>query len=584
VTVAAGLALLPPSADALGVVATKSESIDATRLDAIVWMDRGEETLVESIVVAPGALRFAVIRAFPAPPREIASIEPLLFDNLEHETRTLEPMHHGVRRRLFGPSILTPILAPLLDEEPLDPEPPKTTVRVPLGGPSFRQFTGVATTSTVTLERVLPSAFERWLQQSDLVLSKLQRDSVGRAFDKGWTVVATMVVRTESREPAIIGPVMYRFAAKSPVLPAFSSSGDRGPSLRLYALGPDPMVPTNHPVEWNRRPWARSDLIDAQFTITHYDDLSENGAVSLIRMIGEARPKHILRGETASRTPTPSETPLIVPVLQHRIPGTYGRGSAMDLFLCALLGLAPLLYAPESWLLLWIASRARAAKKKSTEPVGSVNALWPLYALVVAIFWILTLPYTARIAAIGPLAIGVWRLLFSDAERERGPIRIDFRRRKLKPSDARGDKQPAPKPQQEPSQQRPPPVILPVRPGGGPAAPLPIKMSLAKMVQTPAAPTARIMPQAKLGVTIPPPANPSQAPGSRAVAAATAAAAAAQAAAKSRPSKVPGPALTSVPATPAVAKTLTKPGGKKKPNVATPARSVMPIKPPKKPD
>jgi hypothetical protein len=124
------------------------------------------------------------------------------------------------------------------------------------------------------------------------------------------------------------------------------------------------------------------------------------------------------------------------------VPGGYQRGSALDLFLCLLLGMTPLFYTPEALILLWIGYNARS-RRSPRQPLPTSARLWGVYAFVVAVFWLITLEGMARFAALGPIAVGILQLM-SEPERERGPVRVDFRRKKKEAQKKDASKKEAP--------------------------------------------------------------------------------------------------------------------------------------------
>ncbi len=100
----------------------------------------------------------------------------------------------------------------------------------------------------------------------------------------------------------------------------------------------------------------------------------------------------------------------------------------MDLFLCMLLGLTPLIYTPESWFLLWWGARARANRTSDRQPFAT--RLWPLFVIVVAIYWAVTLPSAARLAATIPLLIGLTLLIMPRTDHEARRVRVNFSKKK----------------------------------------------------------------------------------------------------------------------------------------------------------
>jgi hypothetical protein len=433
------IALLSSDAHALGVLTASGESAELRSRDSIVWLHGGQQSLIETWVVEPGAASFVVLRAFPSAPTEIVPLEPDLVGELRAATHVGPPFHLRVRERLFGPSVMTPLLTPLLGEATVPASDLLPAERASSGREQFVMFTGRPVTSTVTLVRTLPEPLERWLTVSGVVLTHAQRELTARALERDWTVVGTAVARADSTRPVTVGPWLYRFASSEVVVPAAVGSGAQLPEHQVFALDKQPLTPSAQPTRWIEKPWAPRETPDANqpapFDVTYWGPIDRAATFRLQALLtSTAAPSRVLRGTLVERAASDIAASLVPTVNAVAIPSSGGRGSGLDLLLCVLLGLAPLLYAPESWLLLWAAAVARDQRARG-EPVGFAGALWPLYALVVAMFWLVTLAGSARFAALGPMLVGVYRLFAAqESGRARGRVRVDFRR-KLKPAE-----------------------------------------------------------------------------------------------------------------------------------------------------
>lgn len=433
------IALLSSHAHALGVLTAGESSAELRSRDSIVWLRGGQESLIETWVVEPGAPSFVVLRAFPTAPTEIVPLDPDLVSELRAATHVGPPFHLRVRERLFGPSVMTPLLTPLLGEPTVPAGASLPTEHVTGGREQFLMFTGKPVTSTITLVRTLPEPLERWLSTSGVVLTHAQRELTARALERDWTVVGAAFRRADGTRPVTVGPWLYRFATSELVVPAAVGTNGQPPEHQVFALDDRPLTPTNQPAQWIEKPWLPRAAADANqptpFDVTYWGTLDRAATFRLQAILtATSAPSRVLRGTLAERTAADVASVLEPTTNAVAIPSSGGRGSGLDLLLCVLLGLAPLLYAPESWLLLWAAAVARDQRARG-EAVGFAGALWPLYALVVAMFWLVTLAGSARLAALGPLLVGVYRLFAAqDAGRARGPVRVDFRR-KLKPAD-----------------------------------------------------------------------------------------------------------------------------------------------------
>lgn len=433
------IALLSSHAHALGVLTAGDGSADLRARDSIVWRAGSQESLIETWIVEPGAADFVVLRAFPSAPTEIVPLDPDLVSELRAATHVGPPFHLRVRERLFGPSVMTPLLTPLLGEPSVAADEPLPSERVTAGRERFVMFTGKPVTSTITLMRTLPEPLERWLSSSGVALTSAQRELTARALERDWTVVGAAFRRADATRPVTVGPWLYRFATAETVLPAALGTTARVPDHEVFALDERPLAPSSHPAQWIEKPWLPRESPDpnqpAPFDVTYWGLIDRAATFRLQALLtSTAAPSRVLRGALVEHAVTDAAATLGPAFGAVAIPSSGGRGSGLDLLLCVLLGLAPLLYAPESWLLLWAAAAARDERAR-TDAVGFAGALWPLYALVVAMFWLVTLAGSARLAALGPLLVGMYRLFVAQQpSRARGPVRVDFRR-KLKPAD-----------------------------------------------------------------------------------------------------------------------------------------------------
>lgn len=433
------VALVASRAAALGVVPAGGGDATVRSVDAIVWMDGAREGLIEAMVVEPGPRRLAILRAFPTAPSEIVPLDLAVVSELRAATHVGPPFHVRVRERLFGPSIMTPLFASMLREPAAPPVEPLPVERATAPRDAFVMFAGRTITSTITGRRSLPSDLEQWLLEAEVSPTAVQRELTSRALDLGWTVVAVVVDRADADRASTVGPWLYRFETTAPLIPPAVGTTTALPELRTYVVDDRPMVPMGRATTWNTTPWSPRGVDAAPantvepFEVTYWGPRDESATFRLRALLPTDAPSRVLRGQVLAPSSVLEETILAATTDAAPIPSRTGRGSVLDVLVCLLLGIAPLLYAPESWLLLWAAARARAQRTRG-EPVGFAAALWPLYALVVALFWLVTLGGDARVAALGPLLIGLLRLFGGGPERERGPVRVDFKR-KLKPAE-----------------------------------------------------------------------------------------------------------------------------------------------------
>ena len=170
------------------------------------------------------------------------------------------------------------------------------------------------------------------------------------------------------------------------------------------------------------QPWKVTPPGTDTFTVNFHAPLDERARGDLEQVLG-ALPEDTTLGHAALKVRTPPKADLqLVPTNRtDPIPPPNGRGTAFDLVLCLLLGLAPLIFTPESWFLLWVSSRARSMTMPGRTNIGWV--FWPVYALFVGVYWLMTLQGTSRIAAFLPLLAGLAQLAAGGPKTPKGRFR-----------------------------------------------------------------------------------------------------------------------------------------------------------------
>lgn len=436
VGLAALLASAPTAAWADALVAPGGQllSIDAQR---VILVHQGStEVLVEALEVRSTHSRTLWLKAFGAEARPMPVAEAP-FAEVRAGTRVGEPFHRQVRSRVFGPSVVTALTNKLMaDPDPAPAEVEEQGELRQLEVAAQEMFSGTVYTSTITRTYVLPAEMQAWLHLQGFTLTEDLKADLATHFNRGARVMATVLTDSGPTPdvPARVGPFQMQLETATPLYPSLRRSG-AGPDKAQYeffVVGAVPLVPTSYPTLWDEEAWAPPPAQRSQFDTRFARALSptEPMALDLEQRQGIVLPEPAVllysrfrQGDEALGEVTFEPAPAMV-----EIPGRGRQGSLLDLFLCLLLGLAPLIYTPESWFLLWLGSRARDRIRHGESALG--HWLWPIYALVVAGYWAFTLSGAARVAAALPLVVAVVRLGIPERPARLSRVRVEFKKKK----------------------------------------------------------------------------------------------------------------------------------------------------------
>ncbi len=432
--------LVPSPAGALGLLTPEGATMVVDEAQVVAVPGPSSSVMIEQLELRGDARRFVLLRVFPKAPTAIRLASPELLEVLEGATAVAPPLHLELKRRMFGPSILTALLmgfgsgpppAEQSDEEIAKAKEEKPELpRARFDEAEVLRFSGPISSSTITGQRFFPPDFDAWLSGTLVNLPRPTRDALLSAFAAGSTIVAMQIDRPPGAGPFLFGPVEYRLATPLVTEPLLLPSGpSSGVRLRTYGLHPSlPYTPSVREAVFNDTPW--DGLRGSGANVVYWGQPGAEVQEALSdRFALTSSAVRVARTEVRySERPT-SDTTFLSPRGAIDIPERAKRGSGIDLFLCIMMGLAPLLYAPESWLLLWITANARDRLKRG-QTLGLVGAMWPLYALLVAGYWMYTLNDLGRTAALGPLLIGVVRLFMPPEDNQTRQIRVDFARKK----------------------------------------------------------------------------------------------------------------------------------------------------------
>ncbi len=393
--------------------------------NALVVHQDGQETLVLQLNVGNAPARMVWLQPLPAFATDPVAVESSLFGALQRETRVEEPFHRIVRRQVLGPSLFN-----LLLKEWIEPPPATKTESEPLRPLSNREsriFLGVPTSSASGY--LLPPGLAGWLERWGVSPSPEDSSRVGQHLLTGGAVLA-MVLEDPNpgRGPARIGPYSVRFAVNAPVMPALLTPREQADVIprHFFVVTSSIVAPTSRQVLWDQEPWYPDEVSSDMLRISYHGEVSEALSFTLGNLAGVTiPPPHAQKLEVkrivapVAFAPTP-DAPLI----------PASRGSLSDLLLCLMLGLAPLLYAPESWVLGWFTARARERARQGKSAFGT--KLWTIWPIFTAAYWLFNLPASGRIAAVLPLVLGAVQLAVPYVDKDPQFIRLQFKKRTKK--------------------------------------------------------------------------------------------------------------------------------------------------------
>lgn len=388
---------------------------------------------VDELVLSSQAPRAVWVRAFPLEPR-LGRAPDNLFLQLQRNTIVSEPHNQAMRRNLFGPSLVTVLNKKLGDPPQLVPplEEPPARRSLALGEVAF--FSGRVQTSTSSRQMQLPEVMERWLTAQGIQVSDAQKTGFSAHLNRNWVLMLAVVedsapgLDTEAR----LGPIRFDVAQRGLVYPQLGVGPSTPVVTDFYTLAEGPMAMNLRETLWNTRPWELNPGPPPTLEATYSAALDPNSnfAAELTEQIGlnVSSPAHLVRARYRAAAEGGQDLEFHPSRERILIPSGTQRGSFFDLLLCVLLGLTPLIYTPESWFLIWLVNGAKERARREGSAWG-VN-LWAYFALVVAVFWVVSLEGPGRIAGLVPFVLGVGRLAWPYTERETPRVRVAFKAKK----------------------------------------------------------------------------------------------------------------------------------------------------------
>lgn len=431
------VALTPATSLASGILVSSDEKATQRSFKVYVGFDGKKAVLIEEVLITAEARRIGWIRAFPKVPDLIDDLDAP-FDILEERTAVRKPYRVDMQDRLFGPSLVTLLLERLKRGERVEEADPDADIvprRLKISEGSSQVFVGKTYTSTLTRKRHFPRDLEGWLATNQLALSQSQELVLYRYLDSGWVVIGTLL-DTRSKRGGVraqVGPTRYVFETDAPVHPVLMSVAEPDPSVdfRYWLAAPNALVPAEFDTIWDDTPWEEKLRQPNEFVIRYNQAIGDAVETDLVDVAGVAAPSggRLVHGAFNFRTRPHTDMQFAPAKKPTELPAPDGQGSPWDIFICMVLGLAPLLFTPEAWFFIYLGARSRAKSEVTGEaPLGM--AWWPLYAIAVAAYWAATLTGPARLAALLPTLVGIARLITTSPQTAPKPIRVKFQKKK----------------------------------------------------------------------------------------------------------------------------------------------------------
>ncbi len=425
------VAAMPAWADA--VIAPNGTQQEIEHHRALVVHQDGAEVLIETLQVRSTSSRALWIKPLPSQPEFTrAPTEP--FAKLSDNSTVQRPYNEAVRQRAFGPSVVTLLSRRFSDKAPETVDEDQSQGVRQTSVSERAAFNGTIFTSTITGQYTLPDPMQVWLRSRGFVMDQSLLANLSTHMNRGAWVSLTVVEDAAPASPgtAQFGPLSYNLRTQHPVFPKLRTSGTVTSKTRyeLFVVGKEPLVPSAYPTIWDEEPWNSAPLKSARFHTRYAKPL---GASSALRLDLEERlgmnlpaSAFLIRSDFRQGSEALGEI-IFEPTKRFvEIPGEGAKGSGLDLFFCLLLGLTPLIYTPESWFFMWLRARSKSKTVDGKAPFGL--RLWPLFALIVAAYWALTLSGPARLAATIPFVVAIALLVVPQAETSK-PIRSKFKKR-----------------------------------------------------------------------------------------------------------------------------------------------------------
>ena len=363
------------------------------------------QVIIENAEIKAKGKKLAWIRAFPERPT-IRNIDNTVYENLKEISKVDIPHHVVLQEKLLRTSLIGHIYERISRPEQSE-DAEVARVFIDLNPNAFMRVQGEVISSTITRQRSFSSSLQQWLDDNEFVLTISQRRSLMLFCEKSWHIVATSIDVSDLTENtvAVINPLIYEFEDKEMQHTTALING-ADVDFHYWLAAANPKTPRGLNVQpgaipANETPAENTFVVSfnqkrpmTELSNTFLSNWDWNNSVNLVT--GRARNNAALQGSLTFIDDT--ELP---PLPTQRVPG-----GLMDLLICLLLGIAPLLFAPESWVLYWLRTQGKLERTR-VNPNPVATKIWPLYCMGIGLYWILAMTGVGRLAGVLPFIFGL---------------------------------------------------------------------------------------------------------------------------------------------------------------------------------
>jgi hypothetical protein len=386
--------------------------------------DTGQsQIMIEMVEFEPEGDRIAWIRGFEARPL-IENVDVSALKELKALTQISQPHHVGLKARLYQSSIFGHIYHRWQDATNIDTEE-RERVFIDLAPNAFTLFKGEVITSSITRRRSLPEDLQKWLARNQFDPSPEQHRQLMRLCEKSWFIAAA-TIDVSSIDPgsiAVLNPMLYE--TKGDAL-QYPSAFLTGPQVKFeyWIASAGPKTPQGIKLNIDGTPPKRDNRFSVSFHKSRASAALESG------FLGDwnwALKTSLIAAEARLDRSSFASLDFVEAIDLPELPQQNSRGGLADILFCILFGIAPLLFAPESWLLYWIRFQGKLERTR-VNPNPLATKLWPFYCIGLGLFWVLSMQGLGRLAGILPLVFGL--LSIRTQQTPTGRVLVHFKKPK----------------------------------------------------------------------------------------------------------------------------------------------------------
>jgi hypothetical protein len=227
----------------------------------------------------------------------------------------------------------------------------------------------------------------------------------------GWYLAFGLLDASEltTNTTGLIEPLVYRFESDATVHPILLIA-DENVDLEYWVLDPSPLVPFGRAIELDADSMKRTET-ENSFAVSFHQDqaISTYQGTMLEEFANGKQVPHLVRGKLNPGSSIQRVQRFVAKSDLKKVPSQIPRGGFQDLFLCLLLGIGPIFLVPESWFLYWLRHQGKLERTR-VNPNPLTTKIWPAFCIAVSIFWALSQPGAAKIAALLPFVFGALSL------------------------------------------------------------------------------------------------------------------------------------------------------------------------------